>query len=197
MKNKLFKIFIVVLCIFTFLSVTSFVFLNNAKADSGWDSDYDSGGSDWGGGSDWDSDSDYDYDYDSSSNNSYNSVGSDLDSSSSDTNIIFIIIFICTGFLSYIPIFIIIIPIIFLFRSIREKKSNISIPLKLSDEHIHQVDPKLNIEEFKTKAYMIYLDIQYAWMNFNYDRLRELTTDELYNMYSMQLDTLSVEQIWI
>ena len=32
-----------------------------------------------------------------------------------------------------------------------------------------------------------------AWMNFDYDELRELVTDELYNMYYNQLQTLSLK----
>lgn len=171
MKNKILKVFIVILCIFSIISVANFATINNVKADSGWDSDYDSGGSDWGGGSDFGSDSD-----------SSSSLGRHI----IETPIDFIF--------SFGPFFVIIIVCIII--GIKNSKANrlrFMLPQRLSDDQIHQVDPSLNIEEFKAKVYMIYLDIQYAWMNFNYDRLRELTTDELYNMYSMQLDTLSIK----
>ena len=35
-----------------------------------------------------------------------------------------------------------------------------------------------------------YIEVQNAWMNFNYDKLRTLLTDELYNQYEMQLKSL-------
>ncbi len=47
--------------------------------------------------------------------------------------------------------------------------------------------------EFYSKVYRIYLDIQKAWMNFDYEMLRKLLTDELYNTYYNQLQTLSLK----
>lgn len=43
------------------------------------------------------------------------------------------------------------------------------------------------------EGYQIFYDVQMAWMNFDYDKLRELVTDELYNMYYNQLQTLNVK----
>ena len=43
------------------------------------------------------------------------------------------------------------------------------------------------------EGYNIFLNVQEAWMNFDYDKLREETTDNLYNMYYNQLQTLSVK----
>lgn len=50
--------------------------------------------------------------------------------------------------------------------------------------------PNLNIPSFLCDRYNDFLEIQKAWMNFDYDKLKELLTDELYNQYIMQLDTL-------
>lgn len=50
--------------------------------------------------------------------------------------------------------------------------------------------PNLNIPSFLSDRYNDFLEIQKAWMNFDYDKLKELLTDELYNQYIMQLDTL-------
>lgn len=43
------------------------------------------------------------------------------------------------------------------------------------------------------KGYQIYLDVQEAWMNFDYDSLRKLVTDELFNMYQAQLAPMELK----
>ena len=50
---------------------------------------------------------------------------------------------------------------------------------------------KLNVDEFLKNTYELYIDVQNAWMNFDYDKLRSLLSDELYNTYSSQLKVLS------
>ncbi len=47
--------------------------------------------------------------------------------------------------------------------------------------------------EFEKRAFEIYKDVQIAWMNFDYETLRENVTDEMYNMYKVQLTTLKVK----
>ncbi len=42
-------------------------------------------------------------------------------------------------------------------------------------------------------GYAIFIDVQNAWMNFDYEKLRTLVTDDLYNMYSNQLKTLEIK----
>ena len=49
------------------------------------------------------------------------------------------------------------------------------------------------MEEFILNRYQDYLTVQYAWMEFNYDMLSNKTTNELYNQYQMQLETLKVK----
>lgn len=43
------------------------------------------------------------------------------------------------------------------------------------------------------KGYQIYLDVQKAWMNFNYESMRTLVTDELFNMYQTQLAPMELK----
>lgn len=183
MKNKIKKILLSIL-----LMLVSFGLINiPVKADSGWDSDYDSGGWDSGWDSDWGSDwdSDYDYDYGSSwggsySGGSYSGFG---------------------GGISTIIIAVVIIIIIFSITNNRNKPSggNTNIQTKTNNykdmnvEKIAEVDPNLIPEEFKSEAFNIYKDIQTAWMNFDTDTIRKLTTDEIYNMYSSQLETLKLK----
>lgn len=56
---------------------------------------------------------------------------------------------------------------------------------KLIEKHI-----KTDINVFLNDRYLDYLKVQEDWMNFNYEGLREILTDELYNQYKMQLETL-------
>ena len=158
------------------------------KADSGWDSDYDSGG--WDSGSSWDSSSDW------------GSSGSDWyyysDSSSSSGS----------GFIGlFVGIIFLVVIIIIVFTNNKpkgpklgnsidnniDKSNNSSNYQDIEQSKIDEIDPSIKVEEFKKKAFNIYKDIQEAWMNFDTDKIRKLTTDEIYNMYSSQLETLKLK----
>lgn len=173
--GKFFKLLVAILCTVSLICVSSFATIRTVNADSGWDSDYDSGGSDWD--SDWDSDWGSDWDDDD-----YGYVGS---SDGDIAGVVFAIIFI------------IVVAIIIL--TTKQKNRNIqsrsiaSYNTGMSIDNILKVDPNLNVEEFKKTAFNIYKEIQDAWMNFDYEKLRKYTTDEIYNMYTMQLDTLKVK----
>ena len=179
MKRKTKKIIIALI-----LAIISFNLIYiPIKADSGWDSDYDYdyGSSDWG--------SDYDYDYDSGWGSSSYSSGS------------------YSGDPDWIFIFTTVIMIIIIFYYIsnnnnrnRPSSGRRSSTTKLNNYQdidttkIVAVDPTLNASEFKSKAFTIYKDIQTAWMNFDTETIRKLTTDEIYNMYSSQLETLKLKK---
>lgn len=172
----------------------SFKYIENIKADSGWDSSYDSGGSwdsgsDWGGSS-WDNDYDYDYDNDYSSGGYSGNYSEDIDS-----KIVFLLV---------LGIFIIF--IISFIGSIGKKISRTMISVaktashysnkydRLTLEEVNAVIPNFDIEEFNFKAYQIFYDVQMSWMDFDYDKLKDLVTDELYNSYVMDLDLLKVKK---
>ena len=178
MKNKTKKILLSMLLI----TISFCVLYIPVKADSGWDSDYDSGSWD----SDWDSSWDSDYDYNSSWGGSY-TTGSYNGSG---------------GGIGAVIIAVIIIIIVF---SITNNKNNRNKPsggnknTKSSNykdidiEKITSIDPNLNPLEFKSEAFNIYKNIQTAWMEFDTKTIRKLTTDEIYNMYSSQLETLKLK----
>ena len=63
----------------------------------------------------------------------------------------------------------------------------------MDDEEIKNKLPNLNIEKFNEIVFNNYKDIQEAWMNFDLDTIKSLVSDEIYNMYSMQLDTLKIK----
>lgn len=61
---------------------------------------------------------------------------------------------------------------------------------------LNQRDASLDTEEnekIAEEAYQIYYDIQMAWMDFDYDSLKTLVTDELFHMYKNQLETLKIK----
>lgn len=176
--KKIIKHFI---CLSLFLTL-SIVVLNTAstiKADSGWDTSYDSGGSWDSGGSSWDSGSDWgssSWDSDSGYDGDYSSV--DLQDAFYTFAFIFIIVFFS---------------IVIVSTTTKTKNTNEIDSLKYKDltqEEVNIIMPSLNVLEFNYQAYQMFYDIQMAWMEFDYDKLKELLTDELYNSYVMQLEVL-------
>lgn len=53
--------------------------------------------------------------------------------------------------------------------------------------------PNLNLKKLNESFFNNYKQIQIAWMNYNLDTIKYLLSDELYNMYVMQLETLKVK----
>ena len=194
--KKIVKIASVIVLLIS-ITLLSFKYIENIEADSGWDSSYDSGGSwdsgsDWGGSSwdnDYDRDNDYDYDY---------SGGSGYSGSSCDTTECkvgaFIGILITMGMFWGIPILLVVLSTKNSKIRRQRKEQEIKELFKpMNQEVVNQIIPNFNIEEFNFKAYQIFYDVQMAWMNFEYDKLKELLTDELYNNYVMQLDALKLK----
>ena len=194
--KKIIKISLVIVLLVS-ITLLSFKYIENIKADSGWDSSYDSGSS-WDSGSDWGGSSwDNDYDYDSSYDSNY-SGGSGSSSSSCDTTECKVMALVGTLIALTMSFgFPILIVILFKIGS-KMKKQRREVELKLmfkpiEEEAANKIISNFNIDEFNLKAYQIFYDVQVAWMDFDYDRLKELLTDELYNNYVMQLDALKIK----
>lgn len=154
------------LFVLTLFGVLS-IYSVSVKADSGWDTDYDYGG---GGG--------YDYDYDyGDSNYSYSSGGGSV-------------------FGSIVTFIIIIIVIASIYKNKGKKTITPSSQTYtyMSEEDIKALIPDFNKNEFLDKAYKTYLDVQDAWTNYNFDKLRNLLSDELFNTYNMQLRALKAKK---
>lgn len=171
--NKLKKVTIYLILFLTLVVGANTIKITKVDADSGFDSSYDSGGSSWGGSSDsWDSSSSWD--------SSDSSSGSGKPASLTSLMIVVVL---------FIVVFVI-------ENEISKRKTEKKQIIKSKDmdlDLISKIDPNLNLYEFKNEAFNIYKDIQEAWMNLDDGKIRTLTTDELYNMYSMQLDTLRVK----
>ncbi len=157
-------------------------------ADSGFDFDYDSG-SDWGGSSGWDSDSSWDSDDDYYYSGSTGRSGSSGGSGSG-------------SILGMVTVILIIIIIVIVAMVLSSNKDNSVVQrtspyIKVDDSDIEnkiiQYIPNFNKEAFLIEGFEIYMDVQRAWMNFNLEDVRGKITDELFNMYQSQLDTLEVK----
>lgn len=156
--------------------------------DSGFDTSYDYGGS-WDSGSSWDSDSSWDYGSSSTGSSSSHSSGSTMD------NVV-------------VLIFLIVISFVVIVELIKKAKmaKQISKIDKMYYHRVEGINPEVTSdmfdndiplteedEERRKLAYQIYLDVQEAWMNFDYDTLKGLLTDELYHTYQNQLQTLELK----
>lgn len=187
MKKFLHSILLIFTCLIMIFPIAT-------KADSGWDSDYDSGG--WDSGSSWDSGGSW------SSGSDWGSSGSDwyYGDSGHSSGSGFVGLFVGIIFLIVIAV------IVFSNNKPKGPKSGSSIDNNINisnnsngnyqdieQSKINEIDPNISIEGLKNKAFNIYKDIQEAWMNFDTDKIRKLTTDEIYNMYSSQLETLKLK----
>lgn len=155
--------------------------LKSVRADSGWDSSYDSGGSSSSsdsGGSSW-----------SSSDWSSSDYGSGGYSSSGGSALATLIVWV-----------VIIIIIVIITNSNKGDTSsntsstkNLSLYADIDEAKIKELLPDETLGSLKHMVFEKFVDIQNAWMEFEYDKLRELCTDELYNSYVSQLDTLKLK----
>ena len=162
-KNKLWIFLILIIPVLLIIGNTQRV-----KADSGFDTSYDSGGSSWSSSSsDWSSS-----DYSSST------------SSSGGGGIISAIIF-------FIPFIVIMIVILSKAKSLNGIPG--ITPQSLPEDYIKKFIPDFDYNKFVSDRFNDYVEIQNAWMNFDYDTLRNKLTDELYNQYAMQLDTMKIK----
>ena len=183
MNKKLVKLLAIFLGLIALVFSLRYIII---KADSGWDSSYDFGGSDWGS-SDWGSSS-YDFDWGSSSSSSnYYSSGDGGD-----------LFGVLIGFIIIVVIF----SIVIADERKRLGKANYgtSISQEYYDKHLIALKmmktymPDFNHEEFAKQAEEIFVKVQLAWMDFDYDALKDLLTDELYNTYKSQLKALSLKK---
>ena len=155
------------------------------RADSGWDSSYDSGGGGWSsGGSSWSGGSSS---WDSGWSSGSSSGSGSYSYSDGDE------MFVLSMFLTFVFIIIIYVSI-----NNRGGKGGFGSSSNRADNYQEITDDRLkkigmDADEFKKLAFELYKTIQEEWMNFDYDGLRKHLTDELYNTYMMQLDALKVK----
>lgn len=72
-------------------------------------------------------------------------------------------------------------------------KSRLKRNSKQAEELIKKYIPDFDKDKFLQEQYDNYCKIQVAWMNFKLEDVKELITDELYTMWTSQLDTLELK----
>lgn len=192
-KRKLLTILIIL--------VTCFSFIINSRADSGWDTSYSSSSSS--------SSSSYSSSYSSSSS----SYDRDYSYSSSDHNRDYYSNYSNEGssieafvYIIGIGLFWVMIEFItnILFgindsrKAIKYYDSIFTPPMKdryqnISIEELHKYLPKENLIDLNEKLFNKFIEVQNSWMNFDYDKLSSLCTDELFNTYKTDLEVLKIK----
>ena len=204
MKNKKFSLIVSIVMVFTL----GFYFVTNEsriQVDSGFDS---SSSSSWDSSSS--SSKSLSYSSDSSSDHNYNTINL-LEIDANQKAIICVFTFIL------IVALVIIAKIS--ARNSKKLQENVKEGIdnnKSSDEMINKIidDDEKNKkkikqnsemllnkllekeqttkEEFYKKLFNIYKDVQISWMNFDYDKMKNLVSDEMFNMYHSELQTLEL-----
>ena len=64
---------------------------------------------------------------------------------------------------------------------------------RLEDMFIKAQLPNFDKEAFYNEAFKIYKDVQIAWMDNDIERVRNVLSDEMFNTYKMQLETLKIK----
>ena len=199
------KIFLVILCLFIIGLIFNTINISTVGADSGFDTSYDSGGSDWDSGSSWDSDS-------SGGGSSDPRVLGLMIISSVAVIIYYVVaakVFKFKDILKF-PIwykitykglvFLIIYLLldwdvlfgaIFFYAIIRI--AMYSTKTKKTEKPKQKIIEGIDNENIVTDAFKNYKELQIAWMNFDYNKIKELVSDEMYNMYTNQLETLKIK----
>ena len=220
MKNKFIKSLLVIL-LFISLSFFSLKQIENIKADSGFDTSYDSGGSSGGSsfGSSHSSGGSSGIPIEDMTAKDLiisslfltvfhfvgiiapisNKISKGDKKKEKKLNLILLMIRISLVILLIIVgcyLFIVDLLLVFTLVPLVLILSNTKLPIKhnqISQDEVDKVIQNFDIEEFNFKAYQMFYDVQMAWMEFDYDKLKELLTDELYNTYYMQLETLKIK----
>ena len=208
-NNK--KTFTKIIIAILLLNIVFLFNMNYTQADSGFDSSYDSGSS-------WDSGSSYGSSSGSYGGNFsfkgslyfilatigiviLNKYMKKKQIKSKDTYLTIIIIlayilgnilygsdfFITIMFLGYFGFMAIVMPFMIISGSKKTKKFN------TNPEDYFKHDSKfdtLNTEELQQKLFGIYKDIQLAWANNDISPVRNILSDELFNTYQMQIDSM-------
>lgn len=169
MKKEFKKILKIITTFIITACLCIMIFGHKSNADAGYHSSYSGGSSS-----------------SSSSSSSYRSSSS-RSSSSSD------------GDLSFGE-FIVIIIIIIIVISVKSKNGGktISSTTKLTNNlaainKIKELLPNFNETEFLQNGYKMFLDIEDAWMNFDMEKVHNIMTDEMFNMYESQLSSMEVK----
>lgn len=179
--RKYFKVALkVILAITMVCCLCCVIHENKSQADAGYHSSY-SGGSSSHSSSHSSSSSSSRSRSSSSSSTYYSSAGS------SSTG----------GTLAGVVVWIIIIVIIIIITS-RKNKTHPITEMKLQSNaaaiaKLKELIPGFDEKQFLQDGYKIFLDVEDAWMNFELDKVHNIITDEMFNMYESQLSSMEIK----
>lgn len=184
MKKFTITLFIIIFSIFSFTNLLSHKQIPTF-ADSGFDAGYDSyyDSSSWGDSSSdsyWDDD--YNYNSGSSYNSNYSSNSGNGSAGFDDFKYMIITVLI---------VFLFVLVLVFVIKLAIRNGGRLNFSLsKFLYNYFNMQDGYGRNNELIQNAYENYVKIQEAWMNRDLTPVKNLLTDEMYNMYQMQLETL-------
>lgn len=141
---------------------------NKTNADAGYHSSYSGGSS-----------------HSSSSHSSSSHSSSSYSSSGSSGGSI-------VGFIVWVIIIIVII-------SVSKKRGGASTSLTKLQSNADAIAklkgmlPTFDEKQFLQNGYKMFLDVEDAWMNFELDKVHDIITDEMFNMYESQLSSMEIK----
>lgn len=171
-KKHIKSIVIVLILSISFMNMVNHIHQVNVKADSGWDSSYDSWGSDssWDTDSSWGSDSSWDRDYSWDRDSSFSSSNSGVESPIS----------------SFLLLLIILIVFIYYLTKMASRK-------KQAQEKSQDLNTIIN-SGVEQELMNLFIQICEAYTNFDYEMLKKLTSPHTYERYQMELRELESKQ---
>lgn len=178
-KNIYNKMILVIVTLLAVLATCFYANPTDVATDSGFDTSYGSSGGSYSGGSSR---------HNSHSSGNRNGVS---DMTALDTHvIIFSVLAIVFPILVIVVIWIISIS---KYSSDEYDAYTLNKKKAITDDKFKEYIKDESMEDFLLNRYQDYLAIQYAWMEFKYNILSAKTTNELYNQYVMQLETLKTK----
>ena len=156
----------------------------NCYADAGYGSSYGGsyGGGSYGGGS-YGGGYDGGFDFNFGGSSGYSSRGD-----AGPYSVVYAVLsFITAGAIIFAMFFVVSYIHIKTIKSVRKEK--VEKKKFMTQEEIDKIDSSIIIKDINKYAFDLYCKEQKAWMNFDYEGLRDVVGDELFNSYKMQLET--------
>lgn len=72
-------------------------------------------------------------------------------------------------------------------------KKRLNVDYEKAQIRLEELSKILDVKELEKELYQVFVDVQIAWMNFDYDALSRLCVDELYNSYKSDLEVLKLK----
>lgn len=189
MKGRKLKSILKIVVTLMLIFVAAFIsYQDKSHADAGYHSSY-SGGSSHSSSSSHSS-------YSSSHSSSRRSSSSGSYSSGSPAS------GLASFFIAFVFCFIIIILFIIISNNSNNIKNkgrfNIANGFALTNnqqaiDEIKKHLPGFDVNKFLSNGFNIYMRIEEAWMNFELDKVRDIITDEMFNMYESQLTSMEMK----